>query len=91
VVQTIPCGWQKKFNNSDVDVDVTIDTPVDPAILKELKENYPEFIRAYEPDGMKPEEFDSYGATARTLRGFLAGYAELVSVVRDLMIPNPDA
>jgi len=29
-----------------------------------------EFVRAYEPDGMKPEEFISYGATQRTLAQF---------------------
>ncbi len=90
IVQTIPSGWQKKFNASDIDPKITIDNPVDPAIMEELK-TYPDFIRAYEPDGMTPEEFDSYGAVARTLRGFLAGYAELLAVVRDLMIPNPDA
>ena len=89
IVQTIPSGWQKKINNSGAEPKITINNPVDPAIMAELK-SYPEFIRAYEPDGMKPEEFDSYGAVARTLRGFLAGYGELLAVVRDLMVPNPD-
>ena len=35
-------------------------------------------------------EFDGYGATRRTLRGFIASYQDLVAVVRDLMLPNPD-
>jgi transaldolase len=30
----------------------------------------PEFVRAYEPDGMTPAEFVSYGATQRTLSQF---------------------
>ncbi len=90
IVQTIPYKWQKRYNGSDVDVKVTIDDPVDPAILEELHKKFPDFTRAYEPDGMKPEEFEQYGATARTLRGFIAGYHELVGIVRDLMIPNPD-
>ena len=91
IVQTIPSKWQKLYNESGIEPEVTIDKPVDPAIMDELTRLFPDFVRAYEPDGMTPAEFDSYGATARTLRGFLAGYAELLSVVRDLMVPNPDA
>jgi hypothetical protein len=30
----------------------------------------PEFRRAFEPDGMRPEEFISYGVTQRTLAQF---------------------
>ncbi|MBF9016720.1 MULTISPECIES: transaldolase family protein [unclassified Oceanispirochaeta] len=91
IVQTIPGGWQKKFNNCDVPVEVTIDKPVDPAILEELHKKFPDFTKAYEAYGLKHEEFVTYGATSRTLRGFLAGYTELLSVVRDFMVPNPDA
>ena len=90
IVQTIPSKWQKLFNASDIEPEVTIEKPVDPDILGELTSLFPEFIKAYEPDGMVPEEFVSYGATARTLRGFLEGYSELLAVIRDLMVPNPD-
>ena len=31
----------------------------------------PEFVRAYEPDGMKPEEFITYGVTQKTLSQFV--------------------
>ena len=91
VVLTIPYDWQKRFNASDVEVKERMDNPVDPAIIAELKKKFPDFVRGYEADGMKPEEFEHYGATARTLRGFIAGYADLLSVIRDFMIPNPDA
>ena len=91
IVQTIPSGWQKKFNASDIDVQVTINKPVDSAILEELHKKFPDFTRAYEAYGLTHKEFDSYGAIARTLRGFLAGYSELLGVVRDFMVPNPDA
>jgi transaldolase len=30
----------------------------------------PEFVRAYEPDGMSPNEFVTYGVTQRTLSQF---------------------
>ena len=60
------------------------------AIIDELKKKFPDFIKAYEPDGLTHEEFETFGATARTLRGFLAGYADLLAVIRDFMVPNPD-
>ncbi len=40
---------------------------------------------------MTPEEFDTFGATVRTLRSFIASYQELVATIRDFMLPNPDA
>lgn len=90
VVCTIPCKWAQRFNGSDVTVENRMDNPVDPVIIKELSSKFEDFRKAYEPDGMKPEEFESYGATARTLRQFIGGYDELCQIVRDLMVPNPD-
>jgi transaldolase len=38
----------------------------------------PEFVRAYEPDGMKPEEFITYGVMQRTLSQFVeAGWGPI--------------
>lgn len=90
VVLTIPYKYQVLFNNSDVEVKPRMDNPVDPAIIAELKKKFPDFIKAYEPDGMTPAEFEHYGATARTLRGFIEGYHKLLGTIRDFMIPNPD-
>jgi len=39
---------------------------------------------------MSLEEFDSFGATRRTLRTFISALNDLTTVIRDLMIPNPD-
>jgi len=39
---------------------------------------------------MTIEEFDTYGATVRTLRGFVGSYHEVQGVIRDIMLPNPD-
>ncbi len=90
VVLTIPHTWQVRFNNSDVEVKPRMDIPVNPDIIKELQTKMPEFVKAYEADGMTPPEFAGYGATARTLRGFLDAYAGLIARIRDIMIPNPD-
>ena len=35
-------------------------------------------------------EFDTFGPTARTLRTFIASYHDLLALVRDFMLPNPD-
>lgn len=90
IVLTIPYLWQKRFNASAVEVRPRFDDPVDPAIVAELYERIPDFRRAYDEDGMTAEEFDRYGATARTLRGFIRSYYELVAAVGDIMLPNPD-
>jgi transaldolase len=91
VVLTIPSKWQKLFNGSAVEVKKRIDDPVAPEIIAELYDRVPDFRRAYDADGMTIEEFDTYGATVRTLRGFIASYHELTRVIReDFMLPNPD-
>ena len=90
IVLTIPYDWQLKINESDIVVKPRMADPVAPEILKELNEKIPDFRRAYEPDGLTVEEFDTYGATVRTLRGFVSSYHELMGVVREFMIPNPD-
>ncbi|MBN2329823.1 MAG: transaldolase family protein [Candidatus Omnitrophica bacterium] len=91
LIVSIPYEWQIRFNHSDVPVAPRIDVPVDAAIVDELQRKIYDFRRAYEIDGMTPAEFDSFGPNRRTLRQFLAGYQSLVQVIRDRMIPNPDA
>jgi transaldolase len=90
IVLTIPSAWQKKFNASDIEVTPRFSNPVPERIVGELYRAFDDFRRAYDADGMTPEEFDAYGATARTLRGFLGSYQELVALIRGFMVPNPD-
>jgi transaldolase len=87
---TITYDWQQKFNASDVEVKNRIDDPVDPEIVAELEKRFPDFRRAYDEKGMRPEEFDNFGSTRRTLLAFLKSYDDLVSVVRGIMISDPD-
>lgn len=88
--QTIPYNWQVKFNASDVEVKDRIDDPIDPVILKTLQQKFADFNRAYEIDGLKPAEFVAFGPTRRTLRQFLKGYEELLNMIRDVLIIDPD-
>jgi transaldolase len=90
IVLTIPYKWQRLFNASDVEVKPRFDDPVPESALEELTAKVHDFMRAYEPDGMTVEDFDDYGATRRTLRGFIASYQDLVATTRDFMLPDPD-
>ena len=90
VVLTMPYSWQVRFNGSGIDPVSRIDVPVDQHLIDDLTARIPDFARAYEPDGLTADEFAGFGATARTLRGFVQSYHDLQGVVRDLMMPNPD-
>ena len=90
IVLTMPYAWQRLFNESDLDIVPRMDEPVPEQIVDELYRRFPDFRRAYDVDGMSVAEFDTYGATVRTLRGFISSYHDLVAMVRDFMLPNPD-
>jgi transaldolase len=90
IVLTIPYKWQRLFNASEIEVKPRFDDPVPARALEELTAGVPDFVRAHEPDGMTVAEFDDYGATRRTLRGFIASYQDLVATIRDFMLPDPD-
>jgi transaldolase len=90
VVITMPAVWQRRFNASSIEVRPRMDEPVAPAIVDELRTRFPDFVRAFEPDGLSPEEFDTFGPTARTLRAFTGSYHELLHQVGDALVPNPD-
>ena len=90
LIHTIPYKWQLRYNGSDMVVADTTNVDPDPTMIEVLKNNFEDFVKAYEPDGMSIEEFDTYGATRRTLRGFIGGYDSVVEIVRDFMLPDPD-
>jgi len=90
IVLTIPYEWQRLFNASDIEVKPRFQEPVPTEVVETLYAKFADFRRAYDADGMTPEEFDSFGPAARTLRSFIASYRELEGVIRDFMLPNPD-
>jgi transaldolase len=90
VVISPPFKWQLRYNASDVVVAPRIDRPVDPEIVSALLKNFADFRRAYSEDGLSLEEFDTFGATRRTLRQFMQACHDLESQIRDFMVPNPD-
>jgi transaldolase len=90
IVLTIPYEWQLKINESSIEVKERMNDPVDPKVVSEMLKKIPDFRMAYEENGMTVDQFDTYGATVRTLRGFIASYHELQGVMREYMLPNPD-
>ena len=90
LIVSLPHEWQVKANASDIEVRERMSDPVDPKIVDAMCEKIPDFRRAYEVDGMSVNEFDDYGATIRTLRGFITSAHDLMGEIRDFMLPNPD-
>jgi transaldolase len=90
VSMTMPYPWQVRFNESGIDPEPRMDGPVDPALIEDLLERVPDFQRAYDPEGMVPAEFETFGASARTLRTFIKSYHDLQAAIRDLVLPDPD-
>jgi transaldolase len=90
VVITMPSSWQKKFNASAIEVRDRMHEPVDPLYINELLAAFPDFRRAFQPDGLTVDEFDSFPPSARTLRAFIASYHDLLAAVTDAQLPNPD-
>ncbi|MCI0581374.1 MAG: transaldolase [Chloroflexi bacterium] len=87
---TMPHAWQVRFNGSGISPMPRIDEPVDPELVADLLARVPDFRRAYEPDGLAPEEFEAFGPSARTLRAFVKSYHDLQAAIRDLVLPDPD-
>jgi transaldolase len=90
VVISPPYSWQVRFNASDIEPRSRIDEPVQSKIVEELSRKFADFGRAYSEDGLAIAEFDSFGPTRRTLRQFISACHDLDSLVRDILIPNPD-
>ncbi|HEV7623748.1 MAG TPA: transaldolase family protein [Amnibacterium sp.] len=90
LVVSPPFDWQARINENRLPVRPhAIDEPVDPEIIDTLLAKVPEFVRAYDEDGMTVDEFERFGATVRTLRQFLEADAQLDSLVRDILLPAP--
>lgn len=86
VVISPPWLWQQRYNASDVTVENRMNTPVDAKIIAELEKKFVDFRRAYDENGMTVEEFDSYGATVRTLSQFCQATSNVIATIREMMI-----
>lgn len=88
VVISPPFAWQQIVNNADYEPVARLEEPMDEHYLHELM-RIPEFVEAYEEDGLTVDEFQSYGLTRKTLRQFLQADADLDELVRSVILPAP--
>lgn len=85
LAQTINYSWHKRLNACDVEVKDRMADPVPEAYMNELNK-IDEFHKSFEENGMKPEEFVTYGGFRDTLTTFIAGYDDLCKLIRGYMI-----
>jgi transaldolase len=69
LLMSIHPQYQEPFLSQDLTRDVRIDDPVPEGVVDRLRQMR-DFVRAYDPEGMAPSEFVSFGATQRTLSQF---------------------
>jgi transaldolase len=91
VIISPPSAWQKRFVASDVEVSARISSPVPSRIADDLYRRFPDFRRAFDENALAVGEFDSFPPTRRTLRQFLSASGDLNQLIRDVMLPDPDA
>jgi transaldolase len=70
LLMSIAPGFQTPFVTKEFPREERIDVPVAADVIERLSQ-MPEFVRAYEPNGMTQAEFVTYGATQRTLCQFV--------------------
>ena len=63
-----------------------INDPVDSEITEKLSNNFNDFNRAFNENGMTIEEFEFFGASKHTMDTFLDGYDEFIQIIRSRMI-----
>lgn len=78
VIMSIHPSYQGPFISENFPQEARIDRPVAADVIERLQ-RVPDFVRAYEPDGMTPAEFMTYGTTQRTLSQFDVAWKELES------------
>lgn len=70
VIMSIFPSVQEMLLTPDLPQQERIDAEVPGDVIERLSQ-IPDFVRAYEPDGMKPTDFLTYGVTQRTLSQFI--------------------
>jgi transaldolase len=72
IIMSIAPPYQEMLLSETLPREERIDVEIAGEVIERLS-TLPEFVRAYEPDGMKPEDFITYGVTQKTLAQFYEG------------------
>lgn len=86
VILSMPYNWWKQFEASDIEVEATLERPVEPRVVETLQRKFVDFRRAYDEGALPPDEFVRFGATVHTLNQFIGGYHDLLGLVRERML-----
>lgn len=81
LIMSIHPAVQTPLLQGDVPRTFGIDEPVAADVIERLRA-LPEFVRSYEPDGMKPDDFMAFGLTQRTLTQFVESGWKLLETFR---------
>ncbi len=81
LLMSIAPAYQESFVTKDFPQEKHIEIPVPPDVLERLRQ-MPEFVRAYEPEGMTPSDFITFGPTQRTLSQFVEAGWRLMETYR---------
>lgn len=84
MVLTIAPGMQTAILEKGYALRTSIGEPVAAELVRELL-NVPDFRRAYEPDGMTPAEFSSFGAFVKTQGQFIQNYQTLSDFIQQCL------
>ena len=81
LIMSIAPAPQEWFVSEDHPREERIEKEIAPDVVERLS-TMPEFVKAYEPDGMTPKDFISYGATQRTLCQYVEAGWKLMEETR---------
>lgn len=77
LIMSIAPPYQEILLSGDIPCEERIQAPISTDVIESLSQ-LREFVRAYEPEGMTPQEFITYGVTQKTLAQFYeAGWKQL--------------
>jgi transaldolase len=82
----MPYQWWKQFQASDIEVEETLQRPVNPEVVDTLRRKFKDFDLALNEGAIRPESFASFGASVHTLNQFLGGFQDLLGFVRERML-----
>jgi transaldolase len=60
-----------------------IDAAPDKSVIEELSAKLPDFVRAYNPEGMKPDEYYDYGGVELFRTSFMKGWRTLLDFIAE--------
>ncbi|UCG58604.1 MAG: hypothetical protein JSU70_03650, partial [Phycisphaerales bacterium] len=81
IIMSIAPPYQEMLLSEELPCEERIDTEIPSEVVERLS-TLPEFVRAYEPEGMQPEDFITYGVTQKTLAQFHEGGWKLLENFR---------